>query len=283
MNRKQNISFSVLLATACILFFSCENKKGKNYDLKFDSIRIERTAHLLGQDTNPACQVSILFTHIAQSSNPLLKDSLNSLFIAQTFDGEVSSNKAREAVEDYIARYIMNYRTELDSVYLEDRKTNPEAETVQAWYSYTKDVRTEIQNLQGDLLTYRIYFEEYTGGAHGTYYTSFLNIDLNTLTTLSLDDLFVGDYQEPLAKLICLQLMAQNNVSTREELENLGYGVTGDILPIENFYLDDKGITFFYNVYDISPYALGTSSVTIPYSHMEALLSEHPILKQLKK
>lgn len=283
MNRKQNISFSALLATACIFFFSCENKKGENYDLKFDSIRIERTAHLLGQDSTPACQISILFTHITQSGKPLLKDSLNSLFIAQTFAGEVSGNKAREAVEDYIARYVMNYRTELDSVYLEDRQANPDTEASHSWFSYTKSIHTDIHNQQGDLLTYRIYFEEYTGGAHGTYHTSFLNINLNTLEILTLNDLFVGDYQEPLAKLICLQLMAQNNVSTREELENLGYGVIGDILPTENFYLDDKGITFFYNVYDISPYALGASSVTIPYSHIETLLSEHPILKQLRK
>lgn len=40
------------------------------------------------------------------------------------------------------------------------------------------------------------------------------------------------------------QLMADNNVSTRQELEDMGYATTGDLEPIENFYLDPTGITF---------------------------------------
>lgn len=44
---------------------------------------------------------------------------------------------------------------------------------------------------------------------------------------------------------------------TRAELEDMGYGSTGEIAPTENFYLDKDGVTFYYNVYDITPYAMG--------------------------
>ena len=61
--------------------------------------------------------------------------------------------------------------------------------------------------------------------------------------------------------------MADNKVTTHEALEDMGYASTGDITPTENFYLSKEGITFYYNVYDITPYAMGPVKVTVP-SHL---------------
>jgi len=132
------------------------------------------------------------------------------------------------------------------------------------------------------MLTYRIDYNEYTGGAHGIYMSTFLNLDLKTLSPIRLDDLFEGDYKEALTDLLWKQLMADNNVSTRQELEDMGYATTGDLEPIENFYLDPTGITFYYNVYDITPYSMGPVKVTIPFAMMEHLLGSNPILGELK-
>ena len=132
------------------------------------------------------------------------------------------------------------------------------------------------------LLVYRIDYNEYTGGAHGIYMSTFLNLDLKTLSPIRLDDLFEGDYKEALTDLLWKQLMADNNVSTRQELEDMGYATTGDLEPIENFYLDPTGITFYYNVYDITPYSMGPVKVTIPFAMMEHLLGSNPILGELK-
>jgi hypothetical protein len=112
--------------------------------------------------------------------------------------------------------------------------------------------------------------------------STFLNLDLKTLSPIRLDDLFEGDYKETLTDLLWKQLMADNNVSTRQELEDMGYATTGDLEPIENFYLDPTGITFYYNVYDITPYSMGPVKVTIPFAMMEHLLGSNPILGELK-
>ena len=74
-----------------------------------------------------------------------------------------------------------------------------------------------------NLLVYRIDYNEYTGGAHGIYMTTFLNMDLGLMRPLRLDDVFVGEYQEPLTDLIWNQLMADNEAKTRAELEDMGY------------------------------------------------------------
>ena len=111
-------------------------------------------------------------------------------------------------------------------------------------------------------------------GAHGIYMSTFLNLDLRTLAPIRLDDLFAGDYKEQLTDLLWNQLMADNKVATRQELEDMGYVTTGDLTPTENFYLSKDGITFYYNVYDIAPYVMGPVKITLPYEMMQHLLSD---------
>ena len=110
---------------------------------------------------------------------------------------------------------------------------------------------------------------------------NFLNIDLALKRPLYLDDIFVGDYNESLTNMIWSQLMTKHKVKTREALEDLGYGSTGEIAPTENFYLDNKGITFYYNVYDITPYAMGPLSVTLPYDMIDHWLNTIPVIQAL--
>ena len=97
-----------------------------------------------------------------------------------------------------------------------------------------------------------------------------------------MDDVFVGDYQENITNMIWSQLMAEHKVKTREELEEMGYRSTGEIAPIENFYLNNKGITLYYNVYDITPYAMGPVSVSLPYAMIEHWLNNNPVVQALK-
>ena len=94
------------------------------------------------------------------------------------------------------------------------------------------------------------------------------------LAPIRLDDLFAGDYKEQLTDLLWNQLMADNKVATRQELEDMGYVTTGDLTPTENFYLGKDGITFYYNVYDIAPYVMGPVKITLPYEMMQHLLSD---------
>ena len=145
-----------------------------------------------------------------------------------------------------------------------------------------KSIESHVQLYEKDLLVYRVDYNEYTGGAHGMYMSTFLNMDLTLMRPLRLDDIFVGDFQEALTDLIWNQLMADNKVTTHEALEDMGYASTGDIAPTENFYLSKEGITFYYNIYDITPYSMGPVKVTIPYSMMEHLLGSNPILGDLK-
>jgi hypothetical protein len=139
-----------------------------------------------------------------------------------------------------------------------------------------------VQYYDKSLLVYRFYYDEYTGGAHGMHAAFFLNIDLATKRPLTLDDLFTGDYKESLTDLIWNQLMADNDAKSHEELEEMGFGSTGEIVPTDNFYLDKDGITFYYNVYDIAPYAVGEIKVTVPFDMLDHLLNTTKLIEDLR-
>ena len=281
--KKQYVSLLAVILSVSGFLFSCHDKMNKNTGaLQFDSIQVNETAHLFNDTAKPACNIIINFAYPVKSSDEMRKDSLNAYFISVCFGDKYIGEKPEAVVKQYAKNYIDEYRHDQEPMYAEDEKNKESDAVVGAWYSYYKSIESHVQLYEKDLLVYRVDYNEYTGGAHGMYMSTFLNMDLTLMRPLRLDDIFVGDFQEALTDLIWNQLMADNKVTTHEALEDMGYASTGDIAPTENFYLSKEGITFYYNIYDITPYSMGPVKVTIPYSMMEHLLGSNPILGDLK-
>lgn len=281
--KKQYVSLLAVILAASGFLFSCGDKMKKDTgSLEFDSIQVNKTVHLFGDTAKPACNLLINFAYPSKSSDELLKDTLDKYFIAACFGDKYMGEKPQEVVKQYTETYISEYRRDLEPMYLEDEKDKENESSVGAWYSYYKGIESHVQLYEKNLLVYRINYNEYTGGAHGIYMTTYLNFDLGLMRPLRLDDIFVGDYQEPLTDLIWNQLMADNGAKTRTELEDMGYGSTGEIAATENFYLNKDGVTFYYNVYDITPYAMGPVVVSLPFQMLEHMLGSNPVIGELK-
>lgn len=274
MMKKQIANLLVFLLTVSSFLFSCDNKTNRNNGaLAFDSIPLNITEHLFGDTAKPACNLVINFAYVSQSSDVNMQDSLNAFFTAVCFGDEYSGLSPQDAVEKYRQQYVQNYRNDLEELYQKEEEEFGDADQ-RAWYSYYKYIQSHVQLYSKDLLVYHTRYEEYTGGAHGMYMDTFLNLDLRTLTPIRLDNLFADNYEEALTDLLWNQLMADNKVTTRQELEDLGYGSTGDLTPTENFYIGRNGITFHYNVYEIAPYVMGAVEISLPYKIMAHLLND---------
>ena len=281
--KKQYVSLLAIMVAVSGFLFSCGDKMNKKTgSLEFDSKQVNETAHLFSDTAKPACNLVIDFTYPVKASDELLKDTLNKYFISVCFGEKYIGENPKEVVKQYTEAYIREYRRDLEPMYLEDEKDKEDESSIGAWYSYYKGIESHVQLYEKNLLVYRIDYNEYTGGAHGIYMTTFLNMDLGLMRPLRLDDVFVGEYQEALTDLIWNQLMADNEAKTRAELEDMGYGSTGEIAPTENFYLDKDGVTFYYNVYDITPYAMGPVTVSIPFQMLEHMLGSNPVVGELK-
>ena len=281
MKKEYGILLAIVLSV-CSIYTSCDNKAAKTGKFEFDRIQINKTAHLFGDTTKPGTNIIIDFSYISKSSDNTLKDSLNAYILSACFGDKYTGEDIREVPESYAQNYISEYRQDLEPMFLEDQKYKDNSEYIASWYSYYKGLESQVEFYEKDLLVYRIDFNEYTGGAHGMYTSTFINFDLKNLYQLILDDIFVGDYQDTLSDLLWNQLATDQKVQTRAELEDMGYGSTGDLIPTENFYLSKEGITFYYNVYELTPYAMGAVEIKLPFETIEPILKENNIIKQLR-
>lgn len=274
--KKQFVSLPLFLIAACGIFFSCGNISQQGAGaLAFDSIQVNETVHLFADDSKPACNLTMNLCYVERAADEAMKDSLNRMVLAFCLGEEFAEGTPQAMVQAYRTHYVGRYRSDLEPVYRKEAEAGEGGEEeFAAWFSYYRSVTGRVQLYSGHLLAYTLQTEEYTGGAHGMYATLFRNWDLRTLEPLTLADIFQGDYEEELTALLWKRLLEDLKVATREEAEEMGYGVTGDLTPTENFCLGREGITFYYNVYEIAPYATGPTDITLSYKELQGLLTD---------
>lgn len=283
--RKKQIKLLALLLSLSFMPFSCV-KQGNIGDFEFDKVQVNKTAHLFGDTAKPGANIIVDFTYVSSSSDKALQDSINAYITAACFGDRFVDENITGIAELYANTYINEYRQDLEPMYIEEQQTaekdHEDEETISSWYSYYKGIESSVMHYKHSLLVYRIDLNEYTGGAHGMYNSIFLNFDLAHTHLLTLSDLFVGDYQDMLSDLLWNQLIADKKATSREELEDMGYGSMGDLIPTENFFLSETGITFYYNVYEFTPYVMGAVEIKLPYQMIQHILADDSIIDDLR-
>ena len=141
---------------------------------------------------------------------------------------------------------------------------------------YLQDSYTcSLVDTSNTFLSMSILFQYYAlGAAHGQYGASVLNVDLNTGNPIALKDLLVDNYKTALKSLAKRKFLSQNGNDGWWFLE----GDQPFELP-EVFSIRRKGITFYYQPYEIGPYAAGAPEVFLSIKDLGSLLKENPHLK----
>lgn len=280
MHFNQHIAKSLIMLLVGISGMSCHQASSNAGNLQTAEIQTEKETHLFQDKSKPASHLDVKFTYITDGKDVRMKDSLNRLLTEKALGEKYRLLPASEAVEQYATDYGKTYCNDLESTYLDDVK-DVEEEVVKGWYSYEESIESAIERYDKNLLVYRVNTYDYTGGPHGIYGSLYTNIDLHTLRVIQLKDLFRPGYEAELTTLICQQLMKDVEVDNMEELQELGYGYMEAITPTENFIIQKDGILFVYNIYEIAPYALGITSVLVPYDALKPLLNiDYLIIKE---
>lgn len=128
-------------------------------------------------------------------------------------------------------------------------------------------------------LQYKI--DAFTGGAHGYEYHQFYNFDLKTGQRLHLKDLFVPGFEKEMLMIVERTLKSNFNLRSDQSLNEFGFTLPNNQLYLPRyFYLRRDGIGFFYNLYEIAPYAIGHQDVFIPFSKIRHLISKQGLLSR---
>ena len=135
------------------------------------------------------------------------------------------------------------------------------------WH-YTAKVDVEV--LTDSLLSLSINDEYYTGGAHGGSGVYFINIDPRTGEEFTLDDLFKPGYDDALTNLGNKIFRQTRQLSDTSSLSENYFEFPEDKFQLnKNYGFTEEGVVFFYNSYEIAPYAAGPTQVLIPYKDLK--------------
>jgi len=125
-------------------------------------------------------------------------------------------------------------------------------------------------------------FENYSylGGAHPNMVMTFRNVSRETGDTLSLPDLFGQGFEEKLNALIDKNYRRMKGLNPGDNLQEKGELFENFIKFNYNFSVTgEKGVEFFYNAYEIAPYAAGPVVVTLSAQDIAGIISGASPLK----
>ncbi|WP_455633284.1 DUF3298 domain-containing protein [Parabacteroides sp.] len=262
------ILFLGILATGC----NTGTKKAAENDITFDSISVEKTYHLLENPDNPNCNLEIKFVFPLKYSDKEILKSIQKQFVSSFFGENYEQLSPVEAVRKYTDDYLATYK-DLEEDYKAEVAKSDET-PVGSWFSYYEMSSDDIAFNQDDIISYTVSFENYTGGAHGAHSYNNHVLNLKTGKPITEEEIFVDNYQDNLAQILVDQIAKQNNVSDAKELENIGFFSVDEIFPNGNFLVDETGLTYSFNEYEIAAYVVGVTEVRLPYSEIRYLLRD---------
>ncbi len=280
MKTNSLLQYLIIVLAFGAVFASCKKRVGKPTEVKFDSILVEKQIPLLHENdtTLPFSDIKINFIFPEKFGKKEDLSRLQQIFVGTFFENPIYDTLSpQQAIDKYIEDYTNEYQALSNTFYEEKARLKGE---MPQWYWYSLNISNKIMFQNDSLLVYAVEHSEYTGGAHGSFKLIYTNIDLNRVVTLSEEDLFVPDYYRPLTEKIINNLMKKYNVSEPELLLEHGFFTIDDIMPNNNFYLNEEGINYTFNQYEIAPYAMGVINVTIPYSELEDILITDGIISR---
>ncbi|OJJ16183.1 hypothetical protein BKI52_36065 [marine bacterium AO1-C] len=125
-----------------------------------------------------------------------------------------------------------------------------------------------IEANEKNILTLAYNQNGFTGGAHGYYNSSYYTFNLRTGKLIQKEDLWYPGAEAAVQSLVVKQIRKDAQLKPNESLSKVG--INSDKPPLaQNFYFRPDGIAFYYNVYEIGPYAVGPRLTVIPYNKVK--------------
>lgn len=135
----------------------------------------------------------------------------------------------------------------------------------------------DIKLLNDSFLSLVLNHYEFTGGAHGNFFTMGYTFDLKSGEIITLKQIIKPESLAIIGKL------CEEKIIEMFEAETLyDAGLFEDNLQLnfdQDFYLIHRGLVFQFDPYEIAPYSMGNIEVTIDFSE----ISEFIILNSLVK
>ena len=273
----KNRTSALILCTLMVLFFiSCTQKTIKTSE--YDFVK----KYFLSKDTTKGALSVDLEVEIPVAF--VNKDVLNAIrttIITNLFGGEYVNHANDSLVHLFTKDLVADYKENNEPLMAELDTANR--------YSFNNEHVVSGFSLLSDKKIYVYGIERYVymGGAHGLETRNYYNFDLKTGKTISEKDLFKSNYVTELSELIKKRIVEESKEVKEAKdtepilsLEDTDFWADS-IKPNGNFYITDEGINYVFNPYEIAPYYIGQTEVSIPFNRLKNILKPNSIIAYL--
>lgn len=139
---------------------------------------------------------------------------------------------------------------------------------------YTNHVTGHAKYGKKNVINYWCQENVFNGGAHPSTTTSILRFNATTGQMIDYNNVFTLANNRKLRDALLHKLMEMNKATTIDELNELGYLEMMDMFVTKNFALDKDSIVFYYNEYEIAPYAMGPTTISLAYSDLDGIIND---------
>ncbi len=212
-------------------------------------------------------EVKIKTIELADDTSPEIKDSIEKKvkdFILSATVGE-TGYKSLEELRDSLIENYKSIRIEIPDM--------------RVGYGLERNIKVETDTLG----IFAVEFFEYSfyGGAHPNTSTTFSNINLENGKEIKLDEILSDGFENEINKIGERNFRQVKQLKPDEDLQEAGFWFDENGFRLNNnFLITKKGLKFFFNPYEIAPYALGVTELLIEYSELMNLINKGSILSR---
>lgn len=177
---------------------------------------------------------------------------------------KLKNEQAQNKINILIKENIYEFKKYIEDIYNESLSMYQN--TMNFTYEGSSDFEYEIID---NILSIKMSFSQFTGGPHPMVLIKDYNFDLNTGNILKLGDLFNENGKKIYKNVIDGIIKEKINENPDNYFPDEFKGVNENT----SYYLTEKGIVIFFQLYEIAPYSSGIIEFKIPYSEFKESLS----------
>ena len=264
MNRKTIHTLLYIIGT--ILLSACNDtgkwngiafsKTSENIKMKASEIKeVPTDSYLPEEEMVFDVSVDMDFMDAKDTGDSVACNLINHYLISQLLSQPEASTQ-QEAIESYIKKKQAEFKAEEYMMTCYDHITGEAAYGIKGVinYTYTEDF--------------------FGGGAHPVQNVIIRRFRTTTGEPIGLWDVFEDSCSTSLKNLLTQRLMEDLCVKTLDDLKSLGFLDMVDMFVPENFLMEPDTLTFFFNQYEIAPYAMGQTTLSFSYDELKPYMRQ---------
>jgi hypothetical protein len=221
------------------------------------------TGPLLESSSSPRASIDLTLLLPKSYANAAPVDSANAVIYREFFSLDSAAGDPNLLLEQSRDKFFSNYRRANIDIY----------ENGAASFDWSKSKAVRIQYNENQILSLEFFDYGSTGGAHGLMISKFAVLSLNDGHQIRLAELFREDYSNELRDILNARARMQYDLQEGGDLRDKGFFVE-NLEPTENFYINKDGIGFYYNQYEVAPFAIGPVDIFIPFIRLKRLINK---------